>query len=92
MKTPSGEADEDDGIITDKSKPMETNLCFHLLKWDYAKRKPCTGNRYARFDEEAEVGRPLLYSTHSNTIYFRTPISDLNVLYQQDIPDFQENR
>jgi len=28
-----------------------------------ARRKPCTGNPSARFDEEREVGRPLFYST-----------------------------
>jgi hypothetical protein len=28
-----------------------------------ARRKPCMGNPSARFDEEVEVERPLLYST-----------------------------
>ncbi len=30
----------------------------------YARRKPCTENPSARFDEETEVEMPLFYSTH----------------------------
>ena len=32
------------------------------------RRKPCTENPSARFDEEAEVERPLLYSTASTLV------------------------
>ena len=52
-----------DGIIAILPWLVEAYLCFYLLKWDNAKRKPYTGNRFVRFGEEGEVERPLLYST-----------------------------
>ncbi|MDD5616399.1 MAG: hypothetical protein PHH85_09375 [Candidatus Methanoperedens sp.] len=52
-----------DGIIAILSWLVEAYLCSYLLKWDNAKRKPYTGNRFVRFGEKGEVERPLLYST-----------------------------
>ena len=54
---------EIDGISALLPRLVEAYLCFYLLKWDNAKRKPYTGNRFVRFGEEGEVERPLLYST-----------------------------
>ena len=54
---------EIDGIIAIIPWLVEAYLCFYLLKWDNAKRKPYTGNRFVRFGEKGEVERPLLYST-----------------------------
>ncbi|MBZ0177313.1 MAG: hypothetical protein K8F55_18715, partial [Candidatus Methanoperedens nitroreducens] len=44
-----------------------------FLTKGYAKRKLHTGNQSVQFDEEVEVGKPLLYSTISVHLRFQNP-------------------